>query len=135
MNQVKTLRTMLEPLINDLEKDVEELRLKINNNPDVPKNITEELNRMKERLFFLKVQWVDSEKKGILDEPIYEQGSVEYYRRSLVKNKEDIDIFTIQCTEDVLKDDNLKPNQKIKILNNLMKVYKELKSELANSFG
>ncbi|MFC5402281.1 hypothetical protein [Cohnella soli] len=132
MGQVKTFRTMLEPLIKGLEKDVEELQLRIDNHPDAPTYMTEDLIRMKDRLIFLRGQWADAENKGNLDVPIYEQGSIEYYRQSLGKYKEYLDTITIQDTQRVLGDEKLKPNQKIKMLNNLMKVYQEFKGESAN---
>lgn len=126
MSQLKTLRTMLEPLIKGLEKDVDELQLRINNHQVVPKYMTEELSRTTERLVFLKEQWADAEKIGSLDKPIYEQGSIEYYRQSLSENRKYLDSITIQNTQYVLENNDLKPNQKINMLKNLMKVYKEL---------
>lgn len=126
MGQTKTLRTRMEPLIKGLETDVEELRIKINNHLDAPMYLTEDLNRTTERLVFLREQWADAEKTGSLDKPIYEQGSIEYYRQSLGEEKEHLDRRSILYTQFVLEDKDLKPNQKIKMLNNLMKVYREL---------
>ncbi|MGG3471522.1 hypothetical protein ABES02_29160 [Neobacillus pocheonensis] len=130
MGPVKTYRTMMEPLIKSLEMDVEEQLQRIANYPEgeAPKYMTEDLERITERLVFIREQWADAEKRGSLDEPIYEQGSIEYYRHSFEKQRiERLDIIAIQDIQFVLENNDLKPNQKIKRLNNLMKVYKEFK--------
>lgn len=129
MDQVNTLRTILEPLIKNLEEQLEEMQLKVSNQQGSQDYMKLELDRIKNRLVFLKGQWTDAEKEGSLDEPRYEQGSIEYYRQSLKKYKENLDVITVQDTQNVLKKDNLKPSQKIKMLNNLMKVYNEFKDE------
>lgn len=131
MGQVTTLRMILEPLIKDLEEQIKEHQIKLSNHQGSPDYLKMELDRMTDRLVFLKGQWIDAEKQGSLDEPRYEQGSIEYYRRYLGKNKEFLDIKTVQETQYVLSNANLKANQKIKMLNNLMKVYNELKDEIS----
>ncbi|MBY3623714.1 hypothetical protein HGO21_29815 [Acinetobacter sp. CUI P1] len=118
---------ILDPLIKGLEEQLKEQQLKIYNDEGSQSYLEMEFDRTKNRLEFLKEQWVDAEKDGSLDEPVYEHGSIEYYRKSLSKNRDSLDMATVQYTQSVLENDSLKSNQKIKMLNNLMKVYSEYK--------